>query len=64
MVVDENKQKLSLQDDFNLFDAFKIFDLLKVGSITHGDFRKGLEYLGVRAPKNLTKLFFKRYDRT
>lgn len=57
------KERLALCHDFNLFDAFRIFDTPARGYIGFTDLKYGLQDIGIFAPEEDLRLFFKRYDK-
>ena len=57
------KQDLALRPDFNLFDFFRVFDTEGKGSLTSGEFQKGLKIFGVTARNAEMYLFMRRFDR-
>ena len=61
--LEQVRNKLALQDDFNLFDAFRLFDLTEKGFITRLELREGLNDLDVFPSTNEMYLIMKRYNK-
>jgi len=57
------RNKLALQDDFNLFDAFRLFDLTEKGFVTRLELREGLNDLDVFPSTNEMYLIMKKYNK-
>ena len=56
------KTDLSLQNDFNVEDAFRIFELDGRGFLTEDDLKYGLNMLGVYPTPSEVHLLMKRFD--
>ena len=61
--VENSKNELALQIDFNLMDTFKLFDIESKGLINKYEFGDGLECLQVQISKKELDLVLKRFDR-
>jgi Ca2+-binding EF-hand superfamily protein len=61
--LEDAKNRLALQSDFNLPDAFDLLDRHLLGSLTSGDLSDALSSNGVYAVSEDVSLFVKRYDR-
>jgi len=57
------RNKLALQDDFNLFDAFRFFDLTEKGYITRFELKEGLNDFDVFPTTDELYLIMKKYNR-
>jgi len=57
------KQNLAKQPDFNLFDAFRVFDTPSMGYVTLSELKLKLADIGVFATYDEIDLFFKRYNK-
>ncbi|KAL4431673.1 hypothetical protein ABPG74_017302 [Tetrahymena malaccensis] len=60
--LEEFKQELSTQKDFNLLDSFYFIDLQGKGYITQQDMYVNLKQIGLSPTKDQIYLFFKQYD--
>ncbi|EAR83435.2 EF hand protein (macronuclear) [Tetrahymena thermophila SB210] len=60
--LEEYKQELSTQKDFNLLDSFYFIDLQGKGYITQQDLHVNLKQIGLNPTKDQIYLFFKQYD--
>jgi Ca2+-binding EF-hand superfamily protein len=61
--LESTKNKLALQDDFNLFDAFRFFDLTEKGYVTRFDLKDGLNDFDVFPSSNDLYLVMKKYNK-
>jgi Ca2+-binding EF-hand superfamily protein len=61
--LEDAKNRLALQTDFNLPDAFDLIDRHLLGNLTSGDLSDSLASNGVYAVSEDVQLFVKRYDR-
>jgi Ca2+-binding EF-hand superfamily protein len=61
--LEDAKNRLSLQPDFNLPDAFDLLDRYNLGSLSANDLSDSLAVNGVYALSEDVFLFVKRYDR-
>ena len=61
--VENSKNELALQIDFNLMDTFKLFDIESKGLINKYEFGDGLECLQVQISKKELELVLRRFDR-
>lgn len=57
------RNKLALQDDFNLFDAFRFFDLTEKGYVTRYELKDGLNDFDVFPSSNDLYLVMKKYNK-
>ncbi len=57
------KERLAVCHDFNLFDAFRVFDRQARGYISFIDLKYGLQDIGIFAPEEDLRLYYKRYDK-
>ena len=61
--LEDAKNRLALQPDFNLPDAFDLLDRHLLGTLTSGDLTDSLAANGVYVVSEDVFLFVKRYDR-
>ena len=61
--LEDAKNRLALQPDFNLPDAFDLLDRYNLGSLASTDLSDSLAVNGVYALSEDVFLFVKRYDR-
>lgn len=61
--LEDAKNRLALQSDFNLPDAFDLLDRRVLGSLSSADLLDALSFNGVYAVPDDVFLFVKRYDR-
>jgi len=60
--IENEKNYLARQHDFNLIDAFKIFDTWGYGYLSHCDIKSGLNSIGIFPTSEELDLWVKRYD--
>jgi Ca2+-binding EF-hand superfamily protein len=58
------KNKLALQEDFNLFDAFRFFDSAEKGYITRLELKEGLNDFELFPTSNELYLIMKKYNKS
>jgi Ca2+-binding EF-hand superfamily protein len=61
--LEQAKNKLALQEDFNLFDAFRFFDLTEKGFITRLELRESINDFEVFPSTNELGLIMKKYNK-
>jgi Ca2+-binding EF-hand superfamily protein len=61
--LEQAKNKLALQEDFNLFDAFRCFDLTEKGYITRLEFKQGMNDIDIFPSTNEMYLIMKKHNK-
>jgi Ca2+-binding EF-hand superfamily protein len=61
--LEQAKNKLALQEDFNLFDAFRFFDQTEKGYVTKFDVKEGMNDFHVFPSTNELYLIMKKYNK-
>jgi len=61
--LEEWKNRLALQKDFNLFDGFRLIDVKERGFVGKIELKNGLSALGVNASKEEIDLLVARFDK-
>jgi len=61
-LLEHSKQQISVQSDFNTYDAFKVFDSRGLGFFDEFEFKAALLDIGAYASADEIRLFFHRYD--
>ena len=60
--VENNKNELALQIDFNLMDTFKLFDLQGRGFVSRYELEDGLEAIQVSPSQNDVEILMEKFD--